>query len=217
MCLRYCSRLKQSGATKEETRIAKKLSKRLGWKNRETVKKYLPLCGLHYHQCVSGKSPEVELKDGLGTAKYNSKMEVIDYPTAVPKDRLPLPASARIRKGLMSSLPSLRSLNDRVPELSFTDHSLGGSGNGLLMDGHPPEDDNDEEIDEESVIEIPGFFRHYDKYESAVAIQPRNDPSCERKKNTVPEIQVVDNVRSILRGFRRWSVFKFLFHSFSVT
>jgi hypothetical protein len=39
----------------------------------ESIKKYLPLCGLHYHQCVSGKSPEVELKDNLGTANSTAK------------------------------------------------------------------------------------------------------------------------------------------------
>jgi hypothetical protein len=70
----------------------------------ETVKKYLPLCGLHYHQCVSGKSPEVELKDGLGKAKYNLKTQVIDYPSTVPKERLPVPGIQRPRKGMMSAL-----------------------------------------------------------------------------------------------------------------
>jgi hypothetical protein len=55
----------------------------------ETIKKYLPLCGLHYHQIVSGKTSEVELKDNLGVAKFNSKTQRIDYPAAVPKDRMP--------------------------------------------------------------------------------------------------------------------------------
>jgi hypothetical protein len=67
----------------------------------EMIKTYLPLCGLHYHQCVSGKCPEVTLKNNTQTQK-------IDYPSSVPKDRFPLPASARPRKGLMSfiSLPT---------------------------------------------------------------------------------------------------------------
>jgi hypothetical protein len=67
----------------------------------ETVKIYLPLCPLHYHQCVSGKTPEVELKDGLGTAKYNITTKVIDYPSAVPKNRFPLPKSESPRKALV--------------------------------------------------------------------------------------------------------------------
>ncbi len=66
----------------------------------ELVKIYLPLCPLHYHQCVSGKTPEVELRDGLGTAKYNVTTRVIDYPSAVPKNRFPLPKAERPRKAL---------------------------------------------------------------------------------------------------------------------
>jgi hypothetical protein len=66
----------------------------------DLVKKYLPLCGLHYHQCVSGKCAEVELKSGYGVAKFNSKTQAIDYPPSVPKDRLPTPASERPRKAL---------------------------------------------------------------------------------------------------------------------
>jgi hypothetical protein len=61
----------------------------------DLVKMYLPLCPLHYHQCISGKCAEVELKDGLGTAKFNAKTQVIDYPPSVPKDRFPLPRAAR--------------------------------------------------------------------------------------------------------------------------
>jgi hypothetical protein len=88
----------------------------------ETVKKFLPLCGLHYHQCVSGKTPEVELKDDLGTAKFNSKTQRIDYPSAVPKDRLPLPPSERPRKGLMMR-PS-QELNERVSLISRNEVKL---------------------------------------------------------------------------------------------
>jgi hypothetical protein len=66
----------------------------------ELVKIYLPLCPTDYHQCVSGKTPEVELKDGLGVAKYNTTTQVIDYPSGVPKNRFPLPRSERPRKAL---------------------------------------------------------------------------------------------------------------------
>jgi hypothetical protein len=66
----------------------------------EMIKVYLPLCGLHYHQCISGKCPEVSLKENYGIAKFNSKTQKIDYPAAVPKNRFPLPG-ARPRKGLM--------------------------------------------------------------------------------------------------------------------
>jgi hypothetical protein len=71
----------------------------------EMVKTYLPLCGLHYHQCVSRKCPEVVLKENYGIAKFNSQTQKIDYPSSVPKDRFPLPASARPRKGLMVFIP----------------------------------------------------------------------------------------------------------------
>jgi hypothetical protein len=71
----------------------------------EMIKTYLPLCGLHYHQCVSGKCPEVVLKENYGIAKFNSQTQKIDYPSSVPKDRFPLPVSARPRKGLMVFIP----------------------------------------------------------------------------------------------------------------
>ncbi len=71
----------------------------------DMVKSYLPLCLLHYHQCISGKCSEVELKDGLGKAKFNTVTQVIDYPSTVPKNRFPLRRSARpdtTRKALVS-------------------------------------------------------------------------------------------------------------------
>jgi hypothetical protein len=80
----------------------------------DLVKVYLPLCQLHYHQCVSGKTPEVELKDGLGKAKYNLTTQIIDYPAAVPKNRFPTPRSERkvlvsntLRPGPSSVMPLL--------------------------------------------------------------------------------------------------------------
>jgi hypothetical protein len=75
----------------------------------DMVKSYLPLCPLHYHQCVSGKTAEVELKDGLGTAKFNASTQIIDYPSSVPKSRFPLPKSERTgatRKAMVSFVPS---------------------------------------------------------------------------------------------------------------
>jgi len=77
----------------------------------ELVKSFLPMCPLHYHQCISGKTPTVELKDGLGSAKFNTSTQVIDYPSAVPKHRFPVPKSGRggaARKALVSfALPIL--------------------------------------------------------------------------------------------------------------
>jgi hypothetical protein len=64
----------------------------------EMVKSYLPLCPLHYHQCISGTFLEVELKDGLGKAKYNTKTQLMDYPSTVPKNRFPLPRTERLKK-----------------------------------------------------------------------------------------------------------------------
>jgi hypothetical protein len=92
---------------------------------------------------VSGKTPEFILKDGLGTAKYNLKTEVIDYPAAVPKDRLPVPASARVRKGLMviTKLP-----DEYVPGMSlstFPGHTAMDAYNAspqIALGGHSPHD-----------------------------------------------------------------------------
>jgi hypothetical protein len=67
----------------------------------EEVKLYLPLCPKCYHQCISGKTPEVELRDGLGKAKFNVATQVIDYPSTVPKNRFPLPRSERPRKAMV--------------------------------------------------------------------------------------------------------------------
>jgi hypothetical protein len=77
----------------------------------EMVKSFLPLCPLHYHQCISGKTATVDLKDGLATAKFNASTQVIDYPSAVPKHRFPLLRAERgggERKALVSfALPTL--------------------------------------------------------------------------------------------------------------
>jgi hypothetical protein len=47
------------------------------------------LCGLHYHSVISGKSPELELINDYGRAVFNVTTNLIDYPSKVPKDRLP--------------------------------------------------------------------------------------------------------------------------------
>jgi hypothetical protein len=76
----------------------------------EMVKVHLPLCPLHYHQCVSGKFLEVELKDGLGTAKFDSTSQRIVYPPSVPTSRLPKPRPAgtgSTRKVLFSTRADL--------------------------------------------------------------------------------------------------------------
>ncbi len=57
----------------------------------ELIKPYLPLCPLHFHQCVSGKIQSIELKNGLGSAVYNVATKAMVYPSGVPKDRLPIP------------------------------------------------------------------------------------------------------------------------------
>ncbi len=59
---------------------------------------------------VSGKTAEVELKDGLGTAKFNSTTQSIDNTSTITKSRFPLPKSERpgsVRKALVSFVPSL--------------------------------------------------------------------------------------------------------------
>ena len=66
----------------------------------DVVKMYLPLCPRCYHQCVSGKTAEIELKDGMGTAKYNTSTQSMEYPSTVPKNRFPLPKKERPRKAL---------------------------------------------------------------------------------------------------------------------
>jgi hypothetical protein len=47
------------------------------------------LCGLHYHSVISGKSPELDLINDYGRAVFNVTTNLIDYPSKVPKDRLP--------------------------------------------------------------------------------------------------------------------------------
>ncbi len=66
----------------------------------ELIKIYLPLCPLHYHQCVSGKTPTVDLKDSLGFAAYNENTKSADYPSTIPTNRLPVPKADREKKAV---------------------------------------------------------------------------------------------------------------------
>jgi hypothetical protein len=47
-----------------------------------------PLCPLHYHPLISGKSGSVKLKNGYGDAIYDSSSQTVTYPAKVPENRL---------------------------------------------------------------------------------------------------------------------------------
>jgi hypothetical protein len=47
-----------------------------------------PLCPLHYHPLLSGKSQQVKLKSGYGDATYDSASQLVIYPSKVPENRL---------------------------------------------------------------------------------------------------------------------------------
>jgi hypothetical protein len=70
-------------AAKEEKRKYQCLAKDC------STKTAFPLCGLHYHSVVSGKTAALELESNMGMARYNMTTKLIEYPTTVPKDRLP--------------------------------------------------------------------------------------------------------------------------------
>jgi hypothetical protein len=48
-----------------------------------------PLCSLHYHSLVAGKSDTLELRNNYGSAKYDAATKLIIYPDKVPADRRP--------------------------------------------------------------------------------------------------------------------------------
>jgi hypothetical protein len=50
-----------------------------------------PLCGIHYHSLVSGKSSVVELKNDYGNATFNAETTTMMYPSKVPASLLPAP------------------------------------------------------------------------------------------------------------------------------
>jgi hypothetical protein len=54
-----------------------------------STKTAFPLCGLHYHSIVSGKTSSLELENSMGMAIYNVTTKMIEYPATVPKERLP--------------------------------------------------------------------------------------------------------------------------------
>jgi hypothetical protein len=47
-----------------------------------------PLCPLHYHPLLSGKTTSVKLKNGYGDATYDSSSQLVVYPGKVPENRL---------------------------------------------------------------------------------------------------------------------------------
>ncbi len=60
---------------------------------------FLPLCKGCFLQCKSGKVPTLPLRDNLGVASYNASTAQIDFPSGVPKSRLPIDVLKRPRKG----------------------------------------------------------------------------------------------------------------------
>jgi hypothetical protein len=65
---------------------------------------FLPFCKACYLQCMAGKTPVVELKDGPGNAKYNPKTMRIEFPASVPSSRLPQDKKEKSEKGLVAHL-----------------------------------------------------------------------------------------------------------------
>ena len=47
-----------------------------------------PLCPLHYHSLLSGKTASVQLQNGYGNATYDTASQFVLYPAKVPDDRL---------------------------------------------------------------------------------------------------------------------------------
>ena len=59
-----------------------------------------PLCGLHYHSLVSGKTPTLKLRNGYGDATYDATTSLIVYPPRTPTDRLPSNTPRKVKAGL---------------------------------------------------------------------------------------------------------------------
>jgi hypothetical protein len=97
------------------------------------IKHYLPLCPLHYHQGVSGKTPSIQLKGGLGSATYDAASHVMVYPPSVPKERLPIPKGelkSIKRKGLVAGIrfsESLGSSSNPIGQLDSKNELAGQS------------------------------------------------------------------------------------------
>ncbi len=47
-----------------------------------------PLCPFHYHAVVSGKTPQLKLRNGYGDAAYDNTTQLIVYPPRTPTNRL---------------------------------------------------------------------------------------------------------------------------------
>ena len=68
---------------------------------------FLPLCKGCYLQITSGKMPSIILRDGLGTATYDTKVQRIAFPPSVPASRVPAPGKRREKKkGLVAFVHS---------------------------------------------------------------------------------------------------------------
>jgi hypothetical protein len=72
----------------------------------ELVQPYLPLCKLCYLQCMAGKISSLVLRDNLGTATFNTRTQVLDFPPAVPQSRFPKKGLKKGKKikGLVGSV-----------------------------------------------------------------------------------------------------------------
>ncbi len=52
-----------------------------------TAKERTPLCRLHYAELVCGKTPNMALRDGLGSVTYDTKEHKAVYSASVPEER----------------------------------------------------------------------------------------------------------------------------------
>jgi hypothetical protein len=65
-----------------------------------------PLCGLHYHSLVSAKIQSLKLRNGYGNATYNTKTNLIEYPSRTPVDRFPTNTPRKVKAGLADTKAS---------------------------------------------------------------------------------------------------------------
>ena len=78
-----------------------------------------PLCPLHYHPLLSGKSGSVKLKNGYGDATYDSSSQTVTYPTKVPENRFQPSRLQLVRRFLI-----LRLLRRWLPWLSVPNNDM---------------------------------------------------------------------------------------------
>jgi hypothetical protein len=62
---------------------------------------FLPFCKSCYLECTSGKKAAILLRDNLGTATFDSAIQRIVSPPAVPASRIPVPGRKGKAKGLV--------------------------------------------------------------------------------------------------------------------